>query len=48
MSVMNMSSPLMSTGVLVDGLRLGSTMSYLVFDELSRRSWSVHMKRLLK
>ena len=32
----------MSTGDLVDGLRLGSTMSYFVFDELSSRSWSVH------
>ena len=41
-SVMEMDSPLMSTGALGDGWRLGSMMSSVVFDELSMRSWSVH------
>lgn len=41
-SVMEMDSPLMNTGVLRDGWCLRSTASSSVFDVLSKRVWSLH------
>lgn len=46
-SVMEMDSPSMNTGVLGYAWHLRFTMSYFVFDVWSRRSWSVYTGLLL-